>query len=109
MVKEIKNQIERIDNEKKIFWILLSLSVFFIVLYGFLINQTIVNAVLKDNMKKQMSMLNDKVNSLDYEYLDLEKGITKDLALSKGFVEMKDLNVALVDSNKDSGLSLNKN
>ncbi len=105
----LKNQIERIDGEKKLFWILFSLSVLFIVLYGFLINKTIMNAVYKNNMQKEIGALNNEVDSLDYEYLGLEKGITTDLALSKGFVNITTTNIAYVSKENATALSLNKN
>ncbi len=108
VTQAIQNQIEKIDGEKKIFWILLSLSMLFIVSYGFLINRTIMNAVYKNSYEKQLSSLNDDVNDLDNKYIDLKKNITLDLALSKGFENVKNQEVAYTMAQSgEKSLSLN--
>ncbi len=104
----IQNQIERIDGQKKIFWMLLSLSILFIILYGFFIEKTIMNSVAKQNYEKQLSALTDKVNDLDSNYIELEKNVTLEVALSKGFINVNNQEVAYTKV-VDTGLSLNKN
>ncbi len=67
-----------------------------------------MNAVYKDKYEKQLSSLNDEVNTLDNQYIDLNKNITLDLALSKGFVNINNQEVAYTSPAKSS-LTLNKN
>jgi len=112
MVAEvIKNQIEKIEHrEKKIFWILFSIFVFLLFFYGFLVNRTIVNAVYKQQMEKDIISLNSKVNSMDFQYLEMKNNITDELALSKGFINTPGTNFAFVlDVKTALSLSINKN
>ncbi len=106
----IKNQIEKIEHrEKKIFWTLFSLFAFLLFLYGFLVNHTIVNAVYQDQMEKEMVSLNSKVNSMDFQYLEMKNNITQELAISKGFVNTKGNNFAFIQVDKTSlSLSISK-
>jgi hypothetical protein len=112
MVKQIlKNQIENIKyREKKIFWILFSVFMFFIVSYGFLLNGAIMNAVSKQSLEKQIIFLESDVNTLESNYLSLKDGITLSLALSKGFVSISSNKFATINSaQKSQSLSINEN
>ena len=111
MVAEvIKNQIEKIEHrEKKIFWILFSMFVFLLFFYGFLINRTIVNAVYKQQMEKNIISLNSEVNAMDFQYLGMKNNITEELASSKGFVTVPGTNFAFVrDTNTSLSLSVSQ-
>ncbi len=105
----IKNQIEKIGyREKKIFWILFSLFSLLIILYGFLVERTFQNAVAEQNLEGQMSSLNSNVDSLEFSYLSMEKNITMDLALSKGYVAVSENDFAVITP-AESGLALSFN
>ena len=107
----IKKQIEKIEyREKKIFWILFSVFVFFIMSYGFLLNNTMMNAVSKQSMEKEMISLGSEVNSLEFQYLNIKNGITLELAQSKGFISVPSDKFAVIDSTqKNLSLSINEN
>jgi hypothetical protein len=112
MVKQIiKNQIEKIEyRDKKVFWSLFSVFVFFVASYGFLLNSTMMNAVSKQNMGKQISTLGSEVNTLEFKYLNVKNSITLDLAASKGFVAVASNKFAVIDSAQNSlSLSINEN
>ena len=112
MVRQIlNNQIEKIEcREKRFFWTLFSLFVFFIMSYGFLLNSTMMNAVSKQSMEKEMSSLNSEVNSLEFQYLNIKNSITLGLAQSKGFVPVSSDKFAVIDSTqKNISLSINEN
>lgn len=113
MVKQIfNNQLEKIEyREKKLFWTLFSLFIFFVISYGFLLNNTMMNAVAKQNMEKEMVSLNSDVSSLEFQYLNIKNSITLDLALSdKGFVSVSSNKFAIIDSaSKNVSLSINEN
>lgn len=112
MVKQIiKKQIEKIEyREKKAFWILFSVFVFFIMSYGFLLNSTMMNAVSKQNIGKEMISLGSEVNSLEFQYLNLKNSITLDLVKSKGFISLSSEKFAVIDSSqKNLSLSINEN
>jgi hypothetical protein len=112
MVKQIiKKQIEKIEyREKKAFWILFSVFVFFVTSYGFLLNGAMMNAVYKQNIEKQMASVGSEVNSLEFKYLNIKNSITLDLAKSKGFVLVTSDKFASIDSaQKNLSLSINEN
>jgi len=111
MVAEvIKNQIEKIEHrEKKIFWTLFSMFVFLLFFYGFLINHTIINAVYKQQMEKEITSLNSEVNAMDFQYLGMKNNITEELALSRGFVNIHGTNFAFIrDNNASLSLSVSQ-
>ena len=107
----IQKQIEKIEyREKKIFWVLFSVFALFIVSYGFLLNSTMMNAVSKQNMGKEMVSLGSDVNSLEFQYLNIKNSITLELAQSKGFVQVSSDKFAVIDaSQKNISLSINEN
>ena len=112
MVAQIlQKQIGRIEyKEKKIFWSLFSLFVFFIVSYGFLLNSTMINTVSKQRMEKEMVSLSSQVNSLEFQYLNIKNSITLGLAQSKGFIPVVSDKFATIDSTqKNISLSINEN
>ncbi len=112
MVRQIiKKQIEKIEyREKKIFWSLFSVFVFFVASYGFLLNSAMMNAVSKQNMERQISSLSSDVNSLEFQYLNLKNSITLELAQSKGFILVPSDKFAVIDSaQKNLSLSINEN
>ncbi|MFA5651890.1 MAG: hypothetical protein WC933_00820 [Candidatus Paceibacterota bacterium] len=112
MVKQIfKKQIEKIEyREKKIFWVLFSVFVFFIVSYGFLLTSIMMHSSLKENMGKEIISFGSEVNSLEFQYLNIKNSITLDLAKSKGFVSVSADKFALIDSTqKNLSLSINEN
>ena len=106
----IKNQIEKIEyREKKVFWTLFSVFVFFLVSYGVLVNNTIMNAVAKQNMEKEMATLNSDVNSMEFNYLNMKNNITMERALSLGFVAVSEEKFASVSGTANLSLSVNEN
>ena len=111
VAQAFQNQIEKIEGrEKKIFWALFSFFVFFVASYGFLLNGTMMKAVSKQNMEKEMVSLSSNVNSLEFQYLNIKNSITLDLALSKGFVSVSSDKFAVISpAGKDTSLSINEN
>ncbi|MFH1454987.1 MAG: hypothetical protein ABIF22_01560 [bacterium] len=107
----IKKQIEKIEyREKKIFGILFSVFVFFTMSYGFLLNSTMMNAVSRQSMEKEMVSLGSDVNSLEFQYLNIKNSITLGLAQSKGFISISLDKFAVIDSTqKKISLSINEN
>jgi len=109
-MKIVKKQINIEYREKKIFWLLFSLFVFFTISYGFLLNKTMMSAVSKQNIEKQITSLGSEVNSLEFDYLNLKNSITFELAMLKGFVPAPSDKFVVVDSvQKNISLSINEN
>jgi hypothetical protein len=108
--RRIKNQIiEKIEyREKKMFFVLFSVFVFFLISYGVLVNSTIMNAVAKQQMEKDMITLNSEVNAMEFEYINMKNSITMDFAKSLGFVSVSGEHIAVITPTK-STLSINQN
>ncbi len=112
MVKEaIQKQIEILEyRERKIFWLLFSIFVFFVVSYGFLLNSTIMSAVSKQKMEREILSMSSDVNSMEFQYLTIKNGITLSLAHSKGFVSVQSDKFASINpTQKNISLSINEN
>ena len=113
MVKQIiKKQIDKIDyREKKIFWVLFSVFVFFVMSYGFSLTSIMMNSFSKETMQKEITSFASEVNSLEFQYLNIKNSITLELAHSKGFVSVISDKFAVVDSTQKnlSFLSINEN
>jgi cell division protein FtsL len=108
----IKKQIEKIEyREKKIFWTLFSVFVFFLVLYGVLVNKAIMNAVAQQNLEKNIASLNSAVDAMDFQYLNMENNITMDTASADGFVSLSlsQDKFAFIGGAQDNALSVNEN
>lgn len=107
----IKKQIENIEyREKKIFWILFSVFTFFIMSYGFMLNNIMLNAVSKQGLEKGTASLVSEVNSLESEYLNIKNSVTLSLAQSKGFVQTSLDKFAVIDPTSEKiFLSINEN
>ena len=104
----IKTQVEKIEyRERTLFWSLFSVFVFFVFLYGYFVNGAIMNAVHKENLQSKISALNTNVNALEFQYLGMKNGITMDLALSRGYVQVPESHFALLSQNHS--LSVNEN
>ncbi len=104
----IKKQIRFLENtEKQIFWAAFSVAVLLLVSYGILFNRTIMNAMATENMNSQISSLSSAVNSLEFKYLNLKNSISMDLALSRGFVAVKDNNFVQISPSESLSLSIN--
>ena len=107
----IQKQIERFEHgEKRAFWILFSMFVFLVISYGFLLNSTMMNAVSKQRMEKEILSLGSEVNLLEFKYLNTKNSITIGLAQSKGFVSVVSDKFAVINSiPKNLSLSINEN
>lgn len=107
----IKRQIDRIEyREKNIIRVLFSVFIFLLISYGFLVNNTILNAVNRQKLEKEISILDSTINSLEFNYLSVKNSITLDLALSKGFVQVKDEKyVSIAPVSGGLSLSINEN
>ncbi len=101
--------IEKIEyGEKKVFWILFSIFVFFFVSYGVLVINTVTNGINRQKITEEMRLLNTSVSGLDYTYLALKNSITDDFALKNGYVHIAETQFAYTGKNP-SDLSINKN
>lgn len=107
MVKNIKKGIRIEYREKKIFWVLFSVFISLVLSYGILLNNTIMNAVAKQNIEKEIFVLMSEINDLESQYLVSKNKITIDLAFSKGFVKVALDKFATIDKNT-TNLSLSK-
>ena len=107
----IQKQIDRVENkEKRIFIVLFSTPVLLVLSYGFLLNSTMMNAVSKQRVEREMKTLSSEINSLEFQYLNIKNSITLETAESRGFVRVTSDKFASIDSvQKKISLSVNEN
>jgi hypothetical protein len=80
--------------EKKIFWFLSMSIVAAVVFYGFLVNQTVINIVERENIQDQTTMLNSEISGLEFNYIALKNEINLEYAYSVGFENTKNIEFA---------------
>ncbi|MFA6445885.1 MAG: hypothetical protein WCW14_01370 [Candidatus Paceibacterota bacterium] len=87
MTKAIQNQIDRIENnERMFFWVLLSCLVLTLFTYGYCVNSTIFSVVQREKAEQSISSIKGVIAEKEAEYVALKSSITVDLATVKGFV-----------------------
>lgn len=74
-----------LNKEKKIFWTLLSVLVFSVAFYMYLINTTVHNVVASQNLEAKVSALNLAISNKEFEYINNRNAVTINLAYSLGF------------------------
>ncbi|MSR71179.1 MAG: hypothetical protein EXS50_00700 [Candidatus Taylorbacteria bacterium] len=57
------------------------------LLYGFLVRQTILNVVAREEVGRSVSSVLSSTSSLETQYIALKDGINIDLAYEKGFMD----------------------
>lgn len=80
---------KRIDNREPIrayVWAGFGLILFGVITYGYLVHNSIVNIVSRQNLETEISTISAQVVSLEAEYIKLKNGVTAELAQSLGFV-----------------------
>lgn len=109
MTKTIKKQIEKFEyREKSLARSVFSVFVLLLVFYGFLLINTFSNAIKRQQIDKEVSVLNSTINSMEANYLEVKNSITMDLALSKGFIVARNQKFVSI-SPVSTGLSLSIN
>ena len=107
MTEIITKQLNTINHlERKLFWVFSVLLLMASIFYAYLVNQTVLNVVVKENFDEQILSLNSKVGELESKYISVKNQINLDYAHSVGFVEAKNLKFA---SRKLSTQSLSLN
>ncbi len=110
MTKAIKNKILNIENPKKCaFWSFVSLVMFFSASYMYFLNRTVVNAVERQNIEKEITLINSRTSDLEESYLSLKNKMNIDYALSKGFIKVSNEKyVSAKTFNKNLLVSVNR-
>ncbi|MFA6227132.1 MAG: hypothetical protein WC631_01455 [Candidatus Paceibacterota bacterium] len=111
MTKAIKNQIGKFTyGEKNVTRILLSVFVSLLASYIILVYGVVMNSIKTERLEKDVSVLNSSINSAEFNYLNAKNAITMDLAVSKGFIAIKNQKfLALKPSSNGLSLSTNEN
>lgn len=105
----IKRQVNNFESkEKTIVWSVFILFVFLLISYGYLLNNTFMSAIKRQDLEKKIVSLNSKINSIEADYLEAKKSITLDLAISKGYILTKNQKYVSV-APVSSGLSMSIN
>jgi len=87
--KAITNDIaQNINTQKILFRILITGSIVLSVVYIYLIGSITFNVIARKSLENTVTNLTSQVNQLGLTYLNNIKGINKDYAQSKGFVDV---------------------
>ena len=78
----------QLNREKTIFWTLLGALFLCAGFYIYLINSTIHNVVVRQNLEKEAAQLTLKIGVEDFQYITMRNAITLPLAYSLGFKEV---------------------
>ena len=84
----ITKNIFSLFSAKVLFFMLASVLLSLFVMYGVLINKTIMNVVARQNSEKEIASLSSTVGDLEFQYMNLKSGITLELAHAKGFEDV---------------------
>ena len=80
--------------ERKLFWFFAGLLLFSIIFYAYLVNQTILNIVERENIQENIIALSSEVSGLEFDYISLKNEINFDYAYSIGFVKVENVKFA---------------
>ena len=87
--KAITNDIvQNINTQIMLFRILIIASIILSILYIYLIGSITFNVIARKSLENTVTDLTSQVNQLDLTYLNNIKGINKEYAQSKGFVDV---------------------
>lgn len=78
-------KIIQLNNAKTIFWSLLATFLLAVGFYMYLINTTVRNVVMSQNIEAKISGLNLAISSKEFEYIKNRNSVTLSLAYSMGF------------------------
>lgn len=77
------------NNERKTFYVLVSLIVVVSFFYGFFVQQTIINVVEREKTLKETRVVSSEIGDLESSYIALKNNITLDFAYAQGFKDAK--------------------
>lgn len=97
--------INNIEPIKIWVWALVSLVFICVFCYGFMVRNTIVSIVSRQNMDNQLAVLNSKVSDLEAQYIKMKNNVTPEMAYSLGFSAVTNQKFVTRDV-KNSSLSL---
>ncbi len=81
----IKEKILQLNREKTIFWSLLTIFIFAIGMYMYLINTTVRNVVASQNLESKITQLNLSISSKEFQYIKSRNAVNLNLAYAMGF------------------------
>jgi hypothetical protein len=111
MTKIIQKQIKNLEyKEKSITLALFFVFTILLISYGFFVSSSMANTVKRQDIAKQNIELNSKINSMEFEYLEIKNSVTIDLALKEGFVVCNNEKfVSMLPSSTNLSLRINEN
>lgn len=86
-----KNKTERETKQKRLFWSLSCISLFFAVFYIFAVQKAAVNTVRWEQAEESARAVISRIGELEADYLARKKGITLSLAYAQGFEDARNI------------------
>ncbi len=87
MFSRKEKRINNFEPAKVWFWCLLVVFTISLFSYGFLVQNSIVNVVNRQNMENEIAVLNSHIIELEAGYIKAKNAITPEIARDLGFKE----------------------
>ncbi len=95
MTEIIMKKLNSVNHfERKIFWVFFAFLVIFAILYGYFVNQTILNIVERRGMENKIVILESEISEFEFDYISLKNNINLDYAYSVGFKDVSNIKFA---------------
>lgn len=91
MNPKMNNRVKTIsyDTKARIFWALSTVSIISLSVYVYAVLATVYNTVEREDLVSESADLYARVSELEYKGLALRKTVDLELALSRGFAEVR--------------------
>ncbi|OHA92069.1 MAG: hypothetical protein A3J09_01055 [Candidatus Zambryskibacteria bacterium RIFCSPLOWO2_02_FULL_51_21] len=77
------------EDRQRTFWVLAGISIFSLFIYFYAVNAIARNTALRSNLEAHLSDAGSRIGALEFSYIELRNGITKEKAGELGFSEVK--------------------
>lgn len=90
MTEKIAYTAHRLPDARFIAGGLLGILVVLLGLYGFFLNQTVLNIVARKDLENRVAEIDTVTSTLEFEYITQNSDVTLEKALALGYVEAQD-------------------
>ena len=93
--------------ERRILVLLAGLLIAFLILYSYLVSQSIVNVLVRQDIGAEIATLNSRISSLESEYLVRKERINLSYAYTLGYIDIGNKEFVTRKSLLSRGLTVN--
>ena len=93
--------------ERRLVRLLTTLLVVFAILYGYFVSASIVNVLVRQEIKEEIAILNSTMSGLEFDYITRKDSINIEYAYALGFTDINKKQFVTRKSLLSQGLSIN--